>query len=105
MTDRIKEVFQIGIHNPVHTPLGNTKSQRIQRIVLAALRSEPVAKSQKVHLVNRIEHFHYGTLCDLVFQCSDTQRTLSSIGFGNILPLNWERSICATVNADRKSVV
>jgi hypothetical protein len=86
----IEEVFQIGVHNPVHAPLGNTKSQRIQRIVLAALRSEPVAKSQKVYLVNRIEHFHYGTLHDLVFQRSDSQWTLSPICFGNVLPLRGQ---------------
>src|SRR5450631_1298650 len=72
---------------------------RARDSLLAALRSEPVAKSQKVYLVNRIEHFHYGTLYDLVFQCSDSQRTLSPICFGNVSPLGGQGSICATVNA------
>ena len=99
VTDRIKEALQIRIHNPVHAPLTHTERQRIQCIVLVALRSESVTKSQKVRLVNGIEHFHHSTLYDLVFQRSDSQRALLPICFWNVLPLGGRGSICATMNA------
>jgi hypothetical protein len=44
MADRIEEARDIGVQYPVHLPLADPNRQRIQRIVLSASRSEPVAE-------------------------------------------------------------
>src|SRR6266852_7277319 len=67
--------------------------QRVQSIVLAAPRPEPIGEAQKVLFVNLIEDRHYGLLDDLVLQSCNTQGTLPSISFRNVGSLGRLRSI------------
>jgi hypothetical protein len=46
------------------------KIKCIQRLVLTALRSEPVAEPQELHLVDRRQDRNHRRLDDLIFQCS-----------------------------------
>lgn len=68
VADRVEKRSHVAIQNVVHPPTGNPESQRIQRIVLTALRAKPVAEPQEVFLVYRIEYAHRGALDDLVSQ-------------------------------------
>jgi hypothetical protein len=61
--------------------LGNPDRKCIQRIVLAALGPEPIREPQKIFLVNRVAHFHYGPLDDFILQRRNPERTLLSIRF------------------------
>src|SRR5262249_45897196 len=49
-------------------PAADPDDQRIQRVVLAASRSEPVREAEEVFLVDRTQHRCRGSLDDLVFQ-------------------------------------
>jgi hypothetical protein len=52
---RIEESSDVGVYNPAHLRANNPESECIQRIVLAASRSKPVRKAEKVLLVGRDE--------------------------------------------------
>ena len=57
-------------------------TQRIQRLVRAAPRPEPIREAFEVDLVNLVENRHHGLLNDFVLQCRDAQRTLLPVSFG-----------------------
>src|SRR3984957_17431088 len=65
----------------------NSVCERIQRIVLAAPRSEPIAEPQKLRLVDRREDRNHRGLDDLVFQGSDAEWPLFTIRLG----MYWRR--------------
>src|SRR6266853_5204054 len=58
--------------------------QRVQRLMRAATRPEPIRKSLEVHLVNLVENGHRGLLNKLVLQRRDAQRTLPPVRLRNI---------------------
>src|ERR1019366_4542934 len=84
--------------HPVHPLPVESHTQRIQRLMRAAPRPEPVRKASKVHLINFIENGHHGLLDELVLQRRDAQRTLSSIGLRYIDSSRGLRSVRTTVN-------
>ena len=61
----------IGVQYPVHLGAADPDHQRIQRIVLAAPRPEPVQYPKEIFLVDRVQHHGGRPLDDLVFQGSD----------------------------------
>ncbi len=76
----------------------DSHSQRIQRLMRAATRPEPVRKAFEVHLINLIEDGHHGLLNNLVLQRRDAQRTLPPVGLRYI---DSPRGLCpirSTVN-------
>jgi hypothetical protein len=58
--------------------------ERIQRVMRAASRPEPIRDAEEVFLVNRVQHRDHRPLDNLVFQCSDRERTLPSIRLGYV---------------------
>ena len=64
--NRIEKSPNVRIKNVVHVLPGERHRERVQRLMLAAPRSKPIRKAQKVFLVNRIEDGDYGLLDDLV---------------------------------------
>ena len=95
MSNFIEKAPNVGIENPVHFLPGDSHPERIQRIVRASPRSEPIREPKKILFVNLIEDCHHCVLDDLVLQRSDPQRTLSSIRLGNVGSLRRLRSIRA----------
>ena len=79
VADRVEKAPDVGVHDPAHVRARNAHSQRIQRLVLAALGSEPVREAQEVRLEDRVEHFHHGALDDLVFQRRNPQRPQAAV--------------------------
>ena len=84
MSNFIEKAPNVSIENPVHFLPGDSHPERIQRIVRASPRSEPIREPKKILFVNLIEDRHHCMLDDLVLQRSDPQRTLSSIRLGNV---------------------
>ena len=76
----VKEPANVRIQHPFHPLPMESHTQRIQRLVRAAPRPEPVRKALEVHLINLIENGHHGLLDDFVLQRRDAQRTLPPVG-------------------------
>ena len=72
--------------NEVHSPARDPDDQRIQRIVLTSLGSEPVAEPEEVFLVDGVQHSRGRSLDDLVLECRNRQRTLFPISLRYICP-------------------
>ena len=79
MVDGIKVPADVGIKHPVHLLAEDADRKRVQRIVLASLRSEPIREAEEVRLVDGIEHLDDGSLDDLVLQARNAQGSLSSV--------------------------
>src|SRR5947207_7416780 len=89
----VEEASDIDIEDPVHLFPVDSNTQRIQRIVLTALRSEAIRESEEIFLVNPTEHCNCRPLDDFIFQCGDTQRSDLSIRFRNVLPPAGQRPV------------
>ena len=76
----------VGVEYEVHSLGANPDCQCIQRIVLAAFRSEPVAEAEEVLLVDRIQHRDGRPLDNLVLQGSDRERALFPIRLRYVRP-------------------
>ena len=71
MTHRVEKASVIGVENPVHLPSLDAHHQRVQGIMLATLRSEPIRKPEEVFLVDRIEHRYHRPLEKFILQRRD----------------------------------
>jgi hypothetical protein len=96
--ERVEERTDIGVEYPVDFACLDSVRERVQRIVLAASGSEPVAESQELRLVDRREDSHHGCLDDLVLNGSNAERPLSAIRLRYVLPARWQRSIRSGMN-------
>ena len=67
--------------------------ERVQRVVLAAPRSEPVREAEEVRLVDGVQHLDRGPLDDLVFQRGHAERSLPPVGLRDVHPTNRLRSV------------
>ena len=86
VADRIEKRPDIGVQYPVHLAAADPDHQRIQRIVLAAPRPEPVREPEEIFLVDRVQHHGDRPLDDLVFQGGDRQRSLPAVRLRDIPP-------------------
>src|SRR6185312_3021305 len=84
MADCVEEPGDVGIQYPVHPPLGDPDRKRVQRIVLTAPGTEPVAEPQEVALPDRIQHLRHGSLDDLVLQRRDAEWPLPPVRLGDV---------------------
>ena len=76
----VEKATDVGIEHPVHLLPFQSHSKRVQRLMRAAARAEPVGEAFEVDLVNLVEDRHHGLLDDFVLQCRDAQRTLPPVG-------------------------
>jgi len=65
--ESVIEPTDIGIEHQVHFPRSDPDRQRVQRLMWTTPRTESVRKSQKVLLIDRVQHLDGGTLDDLIF--------------------------------------
>src|SRR5882762_1490361 len=89
----IEKAFDVQIEHPVHFPRQQSRVQCVQRLMLAAARSEPVRKSKKVRFVDGVQHLDRRALDDFVFQCRDSERSLPPVGLRDIHPTHRLRSV------------
>ena len=69
----VEKVADIRVEHPVHLLPLDPHRQRIQRVMRASPRPEPVGEAQEVRLVDGVEHLDDGPLDDLVFQRGDAR--------------------------------
>src|SRR6266704_5500910 len=93
LVEVIEKASDVCVQNVVHLLLQKRIRQRIQRIVLAAPRAEPIRESQKVFLVDLIEDGNHGMLDKFVFDSRDRKWTLPSICFLYVHSSRGHRSI------------
>src|SRR5207253_10656176 len=74
-----KEVADISVEYPVHLSLCDPNHERIQRVMRAAPRPEPVGEAEEVLLVDGVQHLDHRPLDDLVLQRGDTERALPPV--------------------------
>ena len=82
MQDRIEEASYVHVQHPVHLPAVDSNIERVQRLVLAASRSESIGESQKVGFVDSVQYLDRGALHQLVFQRRHSERSQPPVGFG-----------------------
>jgi hypothetical protein len=88
----------VGVEYEVYFLGADPDDERIQRIMLAATRSEPVRKAEKFFLVNRTEHCCHGSLNNLVLEGRDRERALTAVFLRNIAPPGRLRPIRSCVD-------
>ena len=99
VADRVEERPDIGIKNPADVASLDPIRERVQRVVLAAPGSEPVAEAQELRLVDRRQDHDHRRLDNLVLDGGDAERPLPAIRLRNIRPARWQRSIRSCVDA------
>jgi site-specific DNA recombinase len=86
VADRIEEPLDIGVENPPDVSSLNSVTDRVQRIVLAASRSEPIAETQKLRLVYRRQDCDHGCLDNFVLDGSNAERPLFAVRLRDVNP-------------------
>src|ERR1700757_2041595 len=94
----VEKARDVSVQNVVHLLLQEHVRQRIQRVMLAALRAEAIRESQKVFLINLVEDGGHSVLDDFVFQSRNSQWTLPSIFFLYVHSSRWQCSVCSAMN-------
>ena len=97
--EMIEKPTNVCVQHIVHPLRLQRYRQRIQRLMLAAPRSEPIGESHKVFLINLVEDDRHGLLDQLVFQRRHAQRSLPSVGFRDIGSPRWLGSIRSAMDA------
>src|SRR6202050_3106982 len=90
---RIEKAANIQIQHPVHFSRQQSRVERVQRLMLAASRPEPVRESLKVRLVDSVQHFDGCALDDFVFQHGHSERPFPPIVLFDVRPTHRLRSI------------
>ena len=99
LADLVEKGLDVAIEDPVDTPPADPERECIQRLVLTALRSEPVAEPQELRLIDRRQDCHHRRLDDLILQSSNAERPLSTIRLRNVSSTRWQRSIRSCLDA------
>jgi hypothetical protein len=87
-----------GVKYPVHLCAGDPDDQCIQRVVLAAFGPEPVRKTTKVFLVDRVQHCDGRSLDNFVFEGDDREWALSAIRFQYVPSLARQCPVCSPLD-------
>src|SRR5256884_5699196 len=82
----VEKAANVKVEHPVHLSRQQTRVERVQRLMLASPRSEPVRKAEKIRFVDGVQHLNRGTLDDLVFQRRYSERSLPPVGLRYIHP-------------------
>jgi hypothetical protein len=82
----VKKRPDIGVEYEVHLSAADPDDQRIQRVMLAALRPKSIREPEKILLVDRAQHRRHRSLDDLVFERGDRQRALAAVFLRNVAP-------------------
>src|SRR5438309_2773449 len=95
----IEKPTDVQIKNPVHLLAHDPHPQRIQRLMLAAPRTESVGESHKVLFIDTVEDRHESLLNDFVLQGGYPQRPLPPILLSYVGSPRRLRSVSAPVDS------
>ena len=74
----------LGVQYLIHLLAGQSHTSLIKRLVLALSSSVAVTETQKILFVDALQNPKDCFLDKLVFQRADSDRTLPSVGLGNV---------------------
>src|SRR3974390_522015 len=89
----IQERSAVGVQYEAHLLAVDADAERIQRIVRAAPRPEPIRDPEEILLVDRVQQRDHRPLDDLVLQGGDRERTLSAVRLGYVHPPARQRPV------------
>ena len=89
----VEEVADVRVEHPVHLLPLDPDRERVQRIMRAAPRPEPVGEAQEVRLVDGVEHLDDRPLDDLVLQRGDAERPLPPVRLRDVRPPRRPRPV------------
>src|SRR6202049_2603580 len=95
----IEKAPDVRIQHPVHLLPVNPGVESIQRIVLAASRSESVREAEEILLVDGLQNVHDGLLDDLVFQAQNAEWPLGAVRLRDVCPSGRARPIAAPMHS------
>ena len=95
----IEKALDIRVQHPVHLLPVNPSVESVQRIVLAAPRSESIREAKKILLVDRLQNVHDRLLDDLVLQAQNAQWPLGAVRLRDIRPSGRSGSIAAPMHS------
>jgi hypothetical protein len=104
MVEVVEEAPDISIQDPVHSSRQETDIESIEAVVLPLAGSISIGKTEKVSLVDRVQHFDRGPLDDLVFQSGNAQRALLAIGLGDKHSAYWLGPVTSALQASGKII-
>ena len=81
-----EELADIRVEHPVHVLPLDPDRERIQRVMRATSRPEPVGETPEIHLIDGVEHLDDGPLNNLVFQRGDAERALPPVRLRDVRP-------------------
>lgn len=82
----VEEAANIGVQYPAHLLADDPGRQRVQRIVLASVRTESIREPGEVFLVDRVQHREGRSLGDLVFESGHRERALAAVRLRYVPP-------------------
>src|ERR1700722_4605492 len=86
------------VKHPVHLPAENAGVEGVQRIMLAAPRSESVGEPEEVFLEDCFENRRDCLLDDFVFQAQNAQRSFRAVSLRDVGTSGWTRSVITPVH-------
>ena len=86
------------VENEVHFPDGDSDDQGVQRIMLAALRSESVREPKQVFLVDRVQDSDSRPLDDLVLDGGNREWALPTVRLGYVDTPGRKGPVCSFIN-------
>src|SRR5580765_775139 len=95
----IEKTLDVQIEHPVHLLPVNPGVECVQRIVLAAPRTEPIGKAKKVLLVDGLQNKHDCLLDDLVLQAQNAQWPLGAVRLRDVCPSGRPGSVATPMHA------
>jgi hypothetical protein len=85
----------VGVEYEVHFLGADPDDERVQRIVLAAFRPEPIREPEEFLLEDRAQHCSRGPLDDLVLESGDRKRALAAVFLRNVAPTGRQCPVCS----------
>src|SRR6266699_1477163 len=95
----IEKALDVRVKHPDHLLAIDPGVESIQRIVLAATRSESIREAEKILLVDGLQNGHDGLLNDLVLQAQNAEWPLGTVRLRDIRPSGRAGSIAAPVHS------
>ncbi len=81
--DGVEKPGNVDIQHPVHLPRQQARIERVQRMMLATPRAEPVRKPEEINFVDSIQHFDRRPLDHFVLQHGHAQRSVPTVRLGD----------------------
>src|ERR1700674_3062690 len=95
----IEKALDIRIEHPVHLSPVNPGVESVQRIVLAAPRTESIGEAKEILLVDGLQNVHDRLLDDLVLQTENAEWPLGAVRLRDVCPSGGARPIAAPMHS------